>query len=179
MEWNNIIKFLHKVGDLKEIKRSGWIRKGIINPESVAEHSFRTAILALVLADKFNVDKDKCIKMGLMHDITESIVGDITPHDNVSKEEKNKREMEAINVLTQDLNNEIKDLWIEFEEKKTPESIFVNQLDKIEMIFQAIEYEKRNKNINFDEFWEYTRKNIKDNKLEELYNLLLMKRKLI
>src|SRR3989339_2211175 len=77
----DLIDFLHKVGQLKGLKRTGWVYKNIPDPESVAEHSFRTAILALVLADELKADKERLVKMALIHDLAESITGDLTPWD--------------------------------------------------------------------------------------------------
>ena len=64
---------------------------GVPQPESVAGHMYRMAVLGLLAGDA--LDKNRCVKMCLVHDLAESIVGDITPHDNVSKEEKHRREL--------------------------------------------------------------------------------------
>jgi len=59
--------FLKEVGKSKRLLRSGWIREKVNDPESVAEHSFRVGVLAMVLSDAIKVDKDKLIKMALLH----------------------------------------------------------------------------------------------------------------
>src|SRR3989338_6896951 len=100
----NIVELLHKIVKLKDLKRTGWILKKIPTPESVADHSFRTSIMALLLADKLNLDKNKCVQMALIHDISESIAGDITPHDKISKEEKYKLEKKAMEFLFKNIN---------------------------------------------------------------------------
>ena len=92
----DIIELLHMIGKLKELKRTGWVLRKVPNPESVADHTFRVLIMALLLADKLNLDKNKCVQMALIHDISESITGDITPRDKISKEEKHKLEKKAI-----------------------------------------------------------------------------------
>lgn len=142
-----MLKFLTIVGRLKRTDRSGWVKKNIINPESVSDHMYRMSIMAMVLGDSFgDLKRDHCIKMCLVHDMAESIVGDITPHDGVSNEEKHRREMEAINDLVamvdKKVGTEIKDLFLEYENNKTPESKFVKDLDKFEMILQAHQYEQ-------------------------------------
>ncbi len=175
----NIIEFLHKVGELKNLKRTGWVRRGIKNPETVAEHSFRCSIIALVLAEKQGLNKDKCVKMALIHDIGECIIGDITPHDNIDEKDKHEREENAVRKLTSKINNnEILELWNEYEERKTKESILVYEIDKIEMLIQAFEYEKISKgqNINLDEFWPYVKERIENKDIIEIYELLFNKR---
>jgi len=82
------IEFLHRVENLKTQKRKGWMIRGIKNPESIADHSYRMAIIALTLSKEEGLDQNKCVKMALAHDLAESIVGDITPYDKISKEEK-------------------------------------------------------------------------------------------
>jgi hypothetical protein len=87
----NYVKFFETIENLKTTKRTGWIRKGVPNPESISDHMYRMAIMSLLVPDSA-IDLNRCCQMSLMHDIGESIVGDITPHDPVSKEEKFKRE---------------------------------------------------------------------------------------
>jgi 5'-deoxynucleotidase YfbR-like HD superfamily hydrolase len=77
------IDFFQQIGQLKLSKRTGWTRHEGISAkcESVAEHSFRIAMMALVfgLQDKTGLDLKNLISIALVHDICESIVGDITP----------------------------------------------------------------------------------------------------
>ena len=75
----NYLDFFKTVGKSKRILRSGFVREKVISPESVAEHSFRTGVIAMVLSDKVgsNLNKDKLIKMALIHDIGEIITGDV------------------------------------------------------------------------------------------------------
>jgi len=66
-----LVKFLHEVGSLKLTPRSGWLKIGIENPESVAEHSFRTAIIAFLIAEKSGENLENCLRaafLGLIHD---------------------------------------------------------------------------------------------------------------
>lgn len=72
-------------------KRTGWLKAGVPRVESVADHSYRAALLALVLPES-GVDRVRCMKMALVHDLAESIVGDITPSCGVSTDEKHRRE---------------------------------------------------------------------------------------
>ena len=142
------MEFLHLLNDLKHLPRTGWVYNTIPNPESVSDHMYRMAMLAMIYCPS-HLDKDRAIKVCLCHDIAEALVGDITPHDPVTPEEKHRRELEAIISMSQMLpepaSTEIKECWLEFEEKKSELAQFCNQLDKIEMCIQANEYEKKYK----------------------------------
>lgn len=134
--------------------------------ESVADHMFRMATLSLFAPPPIIIDK--CVKISLIHDMAEAIVGDITPAGGVSRREKNRREAEAIEFIAGTLlkngsvGNQIRELWKEFEESETRESRFVQDLDKLEMLLQMVEYEKRaGGDLNLDEF-AYARKKISD-----------------
>lgn len=61
----------------------GWVRKDIDKPESIADHMYRMALMGLI-ATSTSLDTSKLVKMAIVHDIAEAIVGDITPHDGVS-----------------------------------------------------------------------------------------------
>jgi len=82
----------------------------------------------------------------MVHDLAESIVGDITPHCGVSDADKHARELAAMEKIRDVLGSgsggdEMLELWKEYEAGETPESKLVKDLDKIEMILQALEYE--------------------------------------
>lgn len=91
--------------------------------------------------------------MALVHDMAESIVGDITPLDKISPDEKHRLELEAMIKLTSKIlpkthslaAKEMIELFIEYEEGKTPEALFVKDIDKFELLVQTVEYERRTK----------------------------------
>ena len=128
-----------KAGKLKEVKRKGWMRAGIERVESVAEHSYRTAFMAMLIGDKLKLDVEKMVKMSLIHDIAECITGDITPHE-MEKEKKINIEEKAVRELIGDM--EYYEIWKEFILGKSEEAKVVYEIDKLEMILQAKEYEK-------------------------------------
>lgn len=78
------LKFFNTVGKLKTLKRTGWVNNEVFEPESVADHMYRMSMLGFLITDPA-VNKDRLIKVCLIHDLAESIVGDITPYDGVSK----------------------------------------------------------------------------------------------
>ncbi|KAM9782748.1 5'-deoxynucleotidase HDDC2 [Neosynchiropus ocellatus] len=130
---------------LQRVPRTGWVYRGVKDPESVSDHMYRMAMMSLTITDP-TVDKNRCIKLALVHDLAESIVGDIAPSDNISKEEKHRREEEAMRhisaLLPDGLRQEIYGLWEEFENQSSDEARIVKQFDLLDMILQAHEYEE-------------------------------------
>jgi len=152
----NFFQFIRLALKLKQTQRKGWVMRGVQDAESVADHTFSISLLALMLSKHHpgNLDREKCISMALIHDLAESIVGDITPHDGISVDEKQQREQEAMQEITDLIDDdEILLLWKEYEAAETPEAQFVKSLDKLEMLIQAFEYEQH-QDVNLDEFWE-------------------------
>jgi putative hydrolase of HD superfamily len=140
-----VLRFLRLAGRLKETARAGWGLRGIGHAESVADHSFRVGLLALVLARDADppLDRERCVAMALVHDLAESIVGDITPFDGVSGEEKNRRERAAMECLSALLGDgEVLRLWEEYQAAETAEARLVKDLDRLETVLQAAEYEE-------------------------------------
>ncbi|XP_010499076.1 PREDICTED: HD domain-containing protein 2 homolog [Camelina sativa] len=151
------IDFLTLCHRLKTTKRKGWINQGINGPESIADHMYRMAIMALIAGDFTGVNRERCIKMAIVHDIAEAIVGDITPSDGVPKEEKSRREKAALKEMCEVLGGglraeEITELWLEYENNASLEANLVKDFDKVEMILQALEYEAEHGKV-LDEFF--------------------------
>ena len=128
---------------LKDVVRAGWVRAGVQNPESVAAHSWGMAMLATQMCPE-ELDLKRVLQLCILHDIAEVKVGDITPHDNVSTEEKHRLESEAIDSMGIDA----KEIFAEYEAQNTPESQFVRHLDKLDMALQAEIYETQNLDLN-------------------------------
>jgi putative hydrolase of HD superfamily len=143
------LQFLHLIEKLKTTKRTGWIYSKVDKPESIADHMYRMSLMALLIPDDSLVDKSRLVQMCLVHDVAECIVGDITPHDNISDQDKHLKEERAMNTLIEILGNTLEaqhmfELWKEYEQAQTKEAILAKDLDKFEMIVQAFEYEQRN-----------------------------------
>lgn len=167
----NIIEFMDKIQDLKETKRTGWVLKDIPNPETVADHSYGVFMLTMSLANELDVDSDKLMKMSLIEDIGESIIGDITPHDDVSEEEKIDREEKAVEELSNILEDEeVLELWREFEKGNSKEAKIAKQADNLEMTMQALRYEKEHgKSEKMNEFYDYTEERLSHPRLKEIF----------
>ncbi|GLT63470.1 hypothetical protein SLA2020_360330 [Shorea laevis] len=154
---SSAIDFLTLCHRLKTTKRKGWINHGIKGPESIADHMYRMALMALIAGDLPGANRERCIKIAIVHDIAEAIVGDITPSDGVPKEEKSRREQAALNEMCKVLGGgmraeEIQELWAEYENNASLEANLVKDFDKVEMILQALEYEMEHGKV-LDEFF--------------------------
>lgn len=124
--------------ELKEVDRAGWKRIGVTHPESVAAHSWGVALLALLRCPP-GLDREKLLAMAILHDLAEVRVGDLTPFDGVTKEEKHRREREAMDVLLAD-RPDLRALWDEAEAGVSPEARLLKDLDRAEMGVQAERY---------------------------------------
>jgi putative hydrolase of HD superfamily len=74
---DSILRYFFEAGMLKRTARSGWWAEGIKNPESVADHSFRTAVIAFVLAKMEGADPERLCSAGVFHDLLEARLGDM------------------------------------------------------------------------------------------------------
>ena len=144
-----VLRFYLLASQLKYKIRSGWddehwnISKE--RRESIAEHVYGTCILAFSIDSEFetNLDINKVVKMLVFHEIGEVVIGDITPFDNITPEEKMEMEHKAIQKVLGDLvkKDEFYELLLEFDAKETPEAKFAHLCDKIEADIQAKVYQ--------------------------------------
>lgn len=137
-EWNQ----------LKQLYRQGWLQRGAPADrcESVAEHTFSMAVLAMVLSDACvpALDALKVLRLALLHDFGEIYAGDITPADGVDPADKHARERESVQHVLDKLPNgaTYAALWQEYEAGASPEARFVRQIDRLDMALQAVVYER-------------------------------------
>lgn len=167
-----LVDFFYQAGKLKRMERRGWVIRGIKNPETIAEHTFRVALMAWILGEKHRLNIEKIIKMALIHDLCEVYAGDTTPYDSIlpkdkkkaleltktwprfsEKErqrlnnEKHKKEKKALEKITEKLQpkikSEIMSLLLEYEKGVSHEGRFFRQTDRVENFMQAMEYWKK------------------------------------
>lgn len=139
----NILSFIHIVERLKWELRHSWTSTG--RQESVADHSWRLALLLMLCAPylekKFNLLR--ALQLAIIHDIGEAKIGDLHYLEvNANKNAKDKRTrdetkaVEELAAILDDQENAIVSLWKEYEAKDTYESKIVNALDKLEVCIQ-------------------------------------------
>tara|TARA_B110000014_G_scaffold263917_1_gene262396 strand:+ start:2432 stop:2956 length:525 start_codon:yes stop_codon:yes gene_type:complete len=138
--------FFFQIANLKNLSRTGWkVKLQISNSESVADHSYMMAVMAMVISDIKNMNTEKTIKMSILHDWAESKIGDFMP-DEITSDKKNMLEenamAEILTMLPHKVQEEYSILWMEYKDNKSKESKFVHQLDRLEMALQAKIYEK-------------------------------------
>jgi len=185
MNENEIIEFAKLVGRLKKTPRTGWKIRGVKNPESVAEHSFRTALLAMLIADNEGLNANKLIRMALLHDLEEAIIGDITTFhkEKIGKNkiiELGKKELEKhLSKLPKQLQKKYINLWKENEEGKTKYSKLLKQIDYIEMMIQCLEYQEKQPKVKkrLNVFWNRQDKIKWDPYFQKIYDTLKSMRK--
>ena len=162
---NTLISFVEIAIRLKQIPRKGWKSElGIKLPESVADHSYATCVISMLVSDMLGMDSMRIMKMACLHDLAEAIIGDLTPSD-LSKPQKKKLEDRAIrSILTNvpiPIRKEYYSIWKEYLQEKTKISHLVHGIDKLEMAFQAKSYLNQG----------YS-KNLLNNFLFESYNVI-------
>src|SRR6185436_2608688 len=126
--------FFHSVLQLKLVKRAGWVSKvKIKDPESVADHTFSMCAMTMLLSDMLGLDTQRAMKMVILHDLAESIVGDYMPGDVTAgkKLAQEKKAMRSIlSGLPRKARSEYKKIWAEYLQNRTDVAKFVHRMDK-------------------------------------------------
>lgn len=143
----NVIKYYVLCNKLKNVIRKGWkdwhVQKERL--ESVAEHIFGVQMLAIAMKSEYQYDVDimKVIFMLAIHELGETIIGDLTQFE-ISKEEKEKIEHAAVHKILDSLldGRIIEELFLEFDSHRTKEAFFAYQCDKLECDLQSKLYDE-------------------------------------
>jgi putative hydrolase of HD superfamily len=158
----SLVSLLLKAATLKRIPRTGWAMRGVPHVESVAEHSFGVAWVALALADSLQdpaLDREKVLTMALLHDLAEVDLSDLPASavQLISREVKSRVEAEVLQSLLVPLTgaSDLLALWQEFEDGASREGRLVRDADKLEMMVQCLCYEQAGSR-GLDEFWQAT-----------------------
>lgn len=139
------------------------------------------AVMGMVFADLDKKNTEKILKMILLHDLAESLVGDITP-DKLSRESKtgieNKAMRKILGCLPCPLSEEYLLLWNEFQQNSSDESRIVHQIDKLEMALQARIYSKGDfKPEQLAPFFKTAKEAITEKSIKEILEMVLEERK--
>ena len=153
-----LLTLLDHGGDLKLLPRTGWLFAGIQPPESVADHSFATALLALALAHQINADPPahalaapleiaRVLQTALLHDLAESLVTDLPKRSTelLGEAVKHDAEARALRLITAGLPmaGEWRALLDDYTNESTAEARLVRDADKLEMTHQAVRYTRQ------------------------------------
>lgn len=165
---DDIIGFFDTVNTLKWTKRRGWVAKvNVKEPESVADHCYMTALMCMVLADLKGLDSAKAVKIALLHDVAESVLGDYMPGEISSK--KKREDAVAKNLLKKlpaGIRRQYEKLWTEYRKGTSKEAILVREIDKLEMAHQAKDYLKKGyRPALLEQFFDSAATHVRDKKL--------------
>lgn len=168
-----LFEFFYLVAELKKVRRKGWQDKvGILQPESVADHSYSMAIMAMVLSDLKGLDTHKILKMSLIHDLAESVIGDLTP-DEISRTDKvqleNQTMSEILSKVPTKIAHDYTKIWEEYQQGSSKEASLVHEVDRLEMALQAKKYITEGySSDNLQTFLKAARENVKSEEVKEI-----------
>ena len=143
----NVINYYVICNRLKNVIRTGWKNWNVQREriESVAEHIFGVQMLAIAMKSEYQYDVDimKVIFMLAVHELGETVIGDLTQFE-ISKDEKEKLEHEAVHRILGGLldGNQVEELFLEFDSHSTKEAMFAYQCDKLECDLQSKLYDE-------------------------------------
>lgn len=134
--------------NLKDQLRAGWVLRGVAAPESVAAHSWGTALLCLMFATDAGVDGGRAVAIATVHDLAEAEIGDIparsdTAERALSVSDKARLEREALARMLGDDLTGLRALWREYEDGTSAEARFVRDMNLLDMALQAVLYEEQ------------------------------------
>lgn len=177
------LDFLTKIEKLKCNTRHSWTSNG--RQESVAEHSWRLAVMAMLCSDEYpNLDINKVIKMCLIHDFGEAITGDIPAFDKTKQHETEEdlAVTQLLSMLPDNHADELTQLFAEMNDMKTPEAKLYKALDNLEGVLShneapistwiEREYTENltygEKNCEWSEWTKQLRKEIKEDSVRKI-----------
>lgn len=141
---NSALDFFAEAGLLKRVKRSGWWVVGIKDPESVADHCFRCAVIGFYIAHEEGADAYRVLAMTLFNDIHESRINDLHKmgHYYIDFKDAEKRVFkDQVAVLPPRVRHALTDIRGDYDTQLTPEALIARDADILECLVQAREYE--------------------------------------
>jgi putative hydrolase of HD superfamily len=148
-ELEGMIGYLYELGLLKRLPRAGWLVAGIDQPESVAEHSFRTAIIGYLLAGIEGADPARTALLRLFHDPQESRIGDVplvgkryvvtAPNPQVTADQ--------VAGFPEEIGEAVRALVDDYERQDSAEARLARDADKLECLIQAREYQAQGHDV--------------------------------
>ena len=156
-----LLDMLLQANRLKTTPRTGWFQRGVPTPESVADHSHGVALIALALLESVPepLDRARVLAMAIAHDLAESVTGDLSLGASrlLPAGAKAAAETAALDELLGGLGfaDSWRAWWVEFEEQASPESRLVRDADRLDLLAQALTYERSCGTRELDEFWRF------------------------
>jgi putative hydrolase of HD superfamily len=140
-----VARFLYEAGTLKHTRRTGWWMAGVRDPESVAEHAWRTSLIASIIAKLEGADPARAALMAVWHDSQETRTGDV---NYLGKKYGTEADPQAVTKdqttgMPELLASAVRDLVAEYEAKDSPEAVCARDADKLECLLQGIEYKEQ------------------------------------
>lgn len=178
-DFGKVTNCLYKFYNLEKLLRKGFILSGVEkeNCQSVSEHIAAVLNLSLIMLKEYNldyIDISKVIQMLTIHEYGEILIGDITPHDGITKLDKHIAEEKAVKEIFSELDSKeyFISLWNEFEEKKTAEARFAYDMDKLEAALKAKNYLVNKKgNEELERFYDSTMKELTFDESKEVLKI--------
>ncbi|MCA2224028.1 HD domain-containing protein [Nonomuraea aurantiaca] len=144
-ELSRLAGLLYEIGLLKRYKRTGWLVAGVRDPESIADHSFRAAVIASVITALEGGNPERAAFLSLFHDTQETRVTDIpyigkrylkaAPNEEVTADQ--------VRGIPEPVAEMVGGAVGEYEEKSTLEAVCARDADKLECLIQAVEYREQ------------------------------------
>ncbi|MFC0844456.1 HD family hydrolase [Streptomyces noboritoensis] len=138
-----VAHFLYEAGTLKQARRTGWWMAGVRDPESVAEHSWRTSLIATIIAKLEGADPARAAFLAVWHDTQETRTGDVNylgKKYSVGAADPRAVTADQTAGMPDVLASAVRDLVDEYEAKESPEAVCARDADKLECMLQGIEY---------------------------------------
>ncbi len=177
MEGKRCVTFFTELMRLKALARTGWLLRGVRDVESIADHAFGVAGIAMVLADRaraggIEVNVETVLRMALLHDLSEARTGDLPSTiksyfpGNTLKQADEQAARDILQPLGE-IGASYLAVWREYEQRSSLEARIVKAADKLDLLLQACEYEKGGAS-NLGEFWENAEEDFARLGVEEL-----------
>lgn len=157
MDQPDLSALIPRLLSLKLLPRTGWLQRGVRDVESIAEHSYSVAVLCLLIGDQIEgIDRGRLLAIALLHDLAESLLGDLPASATrlLGKEAKRRAERDGLESLIGHLPRaaEYLALWDEYTNGTSREARLVKAIDRLELMAQALAYERAGAR-GLDSFW--------------------------
>jgi putative hydrolase of HD superfamily len=175
----SLVEFWRYGAGLKLEERKGWKRLRLERRESVADHSFALALLAMLEAERRGYDVEKVLRLALLHDLEEAITGDLTPKEKELRggsrvlRDKQRAIDELVRCLPMKRRRYYRGLWLDLRLLQTREAKLVHELDKLEMALQASVYATKTGRRRVLDFYGSAAEGIHDPALRRILNSIV------